>query len=83
MSSAQSDAYGGVLNDSVVVVPGIVRVVALCGGVGMNDKQLALIETLQDMINGTLDTYEKDPHHAPAKWLLENWWCTLEAIKRA
>jgi hypothetical protein len=49
----------------------------------LNDKQLALIETLQDMISGTLDTYEKDPHHAPAKWLLENWWCTLEAIKRA
>jgi len=49
----------------------------------MNEKQLALIETLQDMINGTLDTYEKDPHHAPAKWLLENWWCTLEAIKLA
>jgi hypothetical protein len=54
------------------------------GGVmRLNEKQLALIETLQDMISGTLDTYEKDPHHAPAKWILENWWCTLEAVKRA
>lgn len=49
----------------------------------MNEKQLQLIEALQDMINGTLDIYAKDPSHAPASWLLENWWCTLEAIKRA
>jgi hypothetical protein len=32
-----------------------------------------------DMINGTLEHYERDPHHAPAAWLLENWWCTLNA----
>lgn len=70
------------LND-IVRALGRIRVVVVRGDVRMNDKQLALIETLQDMINGTLDTYEKDPHHAPAKWLLENWWCTLEAIKRA
>lgn len=75
---------GGVTpNDCFRFVPGLARVVVHRGDVGMNEKQLALIETLQDMINGTLDTYEKDPHHAPAKWLLENWWCTLEAIKRA
>jgi len=45
----------------------------------MNDKQRMLITTVMDMISGTLDTYAKDPHHAPADWLLENWWCTLNA----
>lgn len=49
----------------------------------MNAKQLELIIVLQEMISGTLDNYEADPHHAPAAWLLENWWNTLEAIKRA
>jgi hypothetical protein len=49
----------------------------------MNAKQLELIEVLQEMISGTLDNYAQDPHHAPASWLLENWWNTLEAIKRA
>lgn len=49
----------------------------------MNAKQLELIEVLQEMISGTLDNYAKDPTHAPASWLLENWWHTLEAVKRA
>lgn len=45
----------------------------------MNAEARVLIETVMDMLSGTLDTYEKDPHHAPAAWLLENWWCTLNA----
>lgn len=45
----------------------------------MNTEARVLIETVMDMISGTLDTYEQDPHHAPASWLLENWWCTLNA----
>jgi len=45
----------------------------------MNEKAKTLIETVMDMINGTLEHYERDPHHAPAAWLLENWWCTLNA----
>ena len=49
----------------------------------LNEKQLELIIVLQEMISGTLDTYAEDPSHAPAAWLLENWWNTLEAIKRA
>jgi hypothetical protein len=49
----------------------------------MNEKQLELIAVLQEMISGTLDTYAEDPTHAPAAWLLENWWNTLEAIKHA
>ena len=45
----------------------------------MLPEQRVLIETVMDMINGTLEHYERDPHHAPAAWLLENWWCTLNA----
>jgi len=45
----------------------------------MLEQQRVLIETVMDMINGTLEHYERDPHHAPAAWLLENWWCTLNA----
>jgi len=45
----------------------------------MNDQERTLIETVMDMISGTLDIYEKDASHAPASWLLENWWCTLNA----
>jgi hypothetical protein len=45
----------------------------------MNEKQLLLIRGVMDSINGTLELYEKDSTHAPADWLLENWWCTLEA----
>ena len=33
-----------------------------------------------DMINDTLETYKKEPHHAPAEWLLENWWNTLQCV---
>jgi hypothetical protein len=49
----------------------------------MNEKQLQLVLVIQDMINGTLELYEKDPSYAPPSWILENWWNTLEAIKRA
>jgi hypothetical protein len=45
----------------------------------VNEKARVLIETVMDMINGTLDTMKADEFHAPAPWLLENWWCTLNA----
>ncbi len=45
----------------------------------MNARQILLIQAVQEMIGGTLDLYDVDPSHAPAKWLLENWWNTLEA----
>ena len=44
----------------------------------MNGRQIVLIQAVQEMIGGTLDLYDQDPTHAPAKWLLENWWNTLE-----
>ena len=53
------------------------------GDVPMNEKQLQLILVIQEMINGTLELYEKDPAYAPPIWILENWWNTLEALKRA
>jgi hypothetical protein len=46
----------------------------------MNQKQLLLIRGVQDAIHATLELYEKDPNHAPADWILENWWNTLEAV---
>ena len=33
-----------------------------------------------DSINATLENYERDATFAPADWILENWWCTLEAV---
>ena len=45
----------------------------------MNEKEQILVETVMDMINGTLDTMKADEFHAPAPWILENWWCTLNA----
>lgn len=46
----------------------------------MNEKQLLLIRGVMDSINATLENYESDPMFAPADWILENWWCTLEAV---
>jgi hypothetical protein len=46
----------------------------------MNEKQLILIRGVMDSINATLEMYEKDATHAPADWILENWWHTLEAV---
>ena len=45
----------------------------------MNEKARVLIETVMDMIDGTLTTMADDEFHAPAPWLLENWWATLNA----
>lgn len=46
----------------------------------MNGRQIIMIQAVQEMIGGTLDLYDQDATHAPAKWLLENWWNTLEAV---
>jgi hypothetical protein len=46
----------------------------------MNEKQRELISVVMDMISTTCDHYEKDPHHAPASWILENWWHTLQCV---
>jgi len=45
----------------------------------VNEKARLLVETVMDMINGTLDNMKADEFHAPAPWLLENWWCSLNA----
>jgi len=49
----------------------------------MNQQQHALIVAAQDMVAGILEVMKEDPYHAPADWVLENIWNTLEAVKRA
>lgn len=46
----------------------------------MNEQQLVLIQTVMEMIGGTIDNYDADPHHAPARWVLNNWWHTLNGV---
>ncbi len=46
----------------------------------MNEQQETLIYTVMDMINGALTTMEADPYFAPPKWILENWWATLNGV---
>jgi len=46
----------------------------------MNEKQRELIKTVMDMIDGSCEIYERDPHYAPPPWILENWWHTLNAV---
>ena len=45
----------------------------------MNEKARILIETVMDMLSGTAENMIRDPYHAPALWLIENWWHTLNA----
>jgi len=45
----------------------------------MNEKARVLIETVMDMINGTLNNMAEDIWHCRASWLLENWWHSLNA----
>jgi len=46
----------------------------------MNERQIALIETVMDMLSGTAENMIRDQFHAPALWLIENWWHTLNAV---
>ena len=43
-------------------------------------KHQELLLTVMEMIDDTLQLYKKDPTHAPAEWLLENWWNTLSLV---
>lgn len=45
----------------------------------MCEKEFILIQGVMDSINATLEHYERDPAFAPADWILENWWATLNA----
>ena len=44
----------------------------------IEEKQRELIAAVMEMIDTTLNLYKEDEHHAPAAWLLENWWATLD-----
>jgi hypothetical protein len=50
------------------------------GGAPMNQKQIDLVCVVMEMIGGTIDNMEEDQFHAPAKWVLNNWWNTLNAV---
>lgn len=47
----------------------------------MNDKQLVLIEVLQERMSDMIANMEKDPFYAPPKWSFENIWNALESLK--
>ncbi len=47
----------------------------------MNENNVQMIQRVMDGINHTLALYEKDFHHAPADWLLEQWWSILNTVK--
>lgn len=46
----------------------------------IEEKQRELIAAVMEMIDTTLNLYKEDEHHAPAAWLLENWWATLHVV---
>jgi hypothetical protein len=47
----------------------------------MNEKQWWLIMGVMDTLNGILENMKKDPFYAPADWILENLWNTLQAVR--
>jgi hypothetical protein len=47
----------------------------------MTERALLLLEVVMDMISGSCDMMEEDEFHAPAKWLMENWWATLNLVR--
>lgn len=46
----------------------------------MSSKRDELMSIVMEMINDSIEWYDKDPHYAPPKWILENWWKTLQII---
>lgn len=47
----------------------------------MNERQWELLCSIQDILSGILQNMDRDAYHAPAPWLLENLWHSIEAIK--
>ena len=47
----------------------------------LNERQWELLCSIQDMLGGILQNMDIDEYHAPAPWLLENLWHSIEAIK--
>lgn len=46
----------------------------------MNQRQIELVTIVMEMIGGTIDNMAEDAFHAPADWVLNNWWHTLNAV---
>lgn len=47
----------------------------------MTKRALLLVEVVMDMVSGACDTMEEDQFYAPPKWLMENWWATLNLVR--
>jgi uncharacterized metal-binding protein len=46
----------------------------------MSEEQVDIVCVVMEMIGGTIDNYDKDQYHAPARWVLNNWWHSLNAV---
>ena len=47
----------------------------------MTERAVLLVEVVMDMIDGSCDTMDKDEFYAVPKWILENWWATLNLVR--
>jgi hypothetical protein len=47
----------------------------------MTERAKLLVEVVMDMISGACDTMDKDHFYSPPKWILENWWATLNLVR--
>lgn len=47
----------------------------------MTARALLLVEVVMDMIDGSCNTMDQDEFYAVPKWILENWWATLNLVR--
>jgi len=47
----------------------------------MTERALLLVEVVMDMIDGSCNTMDEDEFYAVPKWILENWWATLNLVR--
>ena len=47
----------------------------------MTERAVLLIEVVMDMIDGSCNTMDEDEFYAVPKWILENWWATLNLVR--
>ena len=47
----------------------------------MTDRAVLLVEVVMDMIDGSCNTMDEDEFYAVPKWILENWWATLNLVR--
>ena len=47
----------------------------------MTERAVLLVEVVMDMIDGSCNTMDEDEFYAVPKWILENWWATLNLVR--